>query len=207
MGNMVWSYFKSDTSIIRQNFADGSEAMLNQLANMLLIGSYACQSVSCYFDRVENGFYGLANFARFAGSAVGSIAVTVMDYIVLRGGKVTFTNINSPGTENWGRPIEFFDSITNKITYLNEFLVKIHSNALSNNDAHLCDFLETELIRPFAAMMKILAELTDNLKIAGEGLGEYQFNKDLQVNLMQYLDNMQIPALNLDFQNQEIESD
>lgn len=193
------SQFQQSTSIsknvsIRQNFHSESENLLNDVVNELLFDAYTCKSMAYYFDRDNVGLFGMADFNRWIAYDCSQKARIVMDYIVERGGEVSFDDIKKPDSQDWGSPLDSLKSLLKYKQILYDLVLKIHETACNNNDPHLTDFLETELIEPVATIIRKIAVLVSNLSVAGTGLGEYQFNKDLEKHLSQIITVSKLPS-------------
>lgn len=174
-------------SLIRQNFHDESESLLNDLINLLLENSYTCKSMAYYFDRDVIGLFGMADFNRWCAFDNAINARKVMDYIVERGGRVCLDDIKKPDTTEWGAPIESLKSLLKEYQELYDLVLRVHDKAHENHDPHLNDFLETELVEPVATIIRKIGVLISNLSTAGTCLGEYEFNKDLEKRLFQII--------------------
>lgn len=188
MGNYTGSFSRSESGVIRHNFAQDSEEFLNSLINILLSGCYGCESMAYYFDRSDIGLYGMADFCRYGSFFVMRINRTIMDYIVERGGKISLATIARP---DWGSnmtPMKFLESLLLKLRDLYNFGLKVHENADIKNDPNLTDFLEAEMIEPVAIMIREIEVMLCNLNLAGTGLGEFEFNKDLERYLKEYVE-------------------
>ena len=61
----------------------------------------------------------------------------------------------------------------------NQCLLDLHKLAKSHTDPHLTHYLETEFLQEQAKMINLLAKHHTNLIRVGEGLGVYEFDKDL----------------------------
>ena len=63
---------------------------------------------------------------------------------------------------------------------VNEQLLRLHKVAADNNDPQFTDFLEGEFLKEQVDSEKQLADYITQIKRAGEGLGVYLFDKNLQ---------------------------
>ncbi|RMZ94424.1 ferritin, partial [Brachionus plicatilis] len=179
---------RSESGVIRHNFSQQSEEFLNNLVNILITGCYGCESMAYYFDRSDIGLYGIADFCRYSSFFVMRLNKTIMDYIVERGGKISLVTIPKP---DWGHninPIKFMECLLGKLRDLYNFGLKAHENADIKNDPNLTDFLEIELIEPVSMIIREIEVMLCNMNLAGTGLGEFEFNKDLERYLHEYVD-------------------
>lgn len=189
MGNYTGSFYsRSESGVVRQNFAQDSEEFLNSLINILIAGCYGCESMAYYFDRSDIGLYGIADFCRYGSFFVMRLNKTVMEYIVERGGKVSLASIPKP---DWGHnmtPMKFLECLLTKLRDLYNYALKVHENADTKKDPNLTDFIETELIEPISLIIREIEVMVCNLNLAGTGLGEFEFNKDLERYLNEYVE-------------------
>merc|ERR1711890_170407 len=88
-------------SAIKQNFHLESEAWINKQINMELYASYVYLSMSAYF-----ALHGFANRFRAASAEEKDHAEKLIDYQIMRGGRVSFQAIAKPNVEDWGTAIE-----------------------------------------------------------------------------------------------------
>lgn len=167
---------------IRQNLSDESVDQINQLINLFWQADYVCHSMAYYFDRAEVGLYGLAVFNRKCAFNNFRLAQKLMDYLVVRGGRVVLDDIDKPDTLEWGQPVESLQSLLNVKKSLYDAALKVHTTAEKAQDPHLTDFIEEEYIRPLSLSIRRLGVLISNLQTAGQGLGVYQFNKHIVKN-------------------------
>ncbi|CAF0724142.1 unnamed protein product [Brachionus calyciflorus] len=188
MGNYTASYTRTDNGLIRHNFTTDSEEYLNNLINVLFTGCYNCEAMAYYFDRSDIGLYGMADFCRYGSFYVTRINKKVMDYVVERGGRICLATITKPEWVSNTTPLKYLETLCVKLKELYNFGQKIHENADIKNDPNLTDFLETELIEPLALMIREIEVLWSNLSLAGSGLGEFEFNKDLERYINQFMD-------------------
>jgi len=136
-----------------------------------------------YFDRQDIGLFGMANFYRWCAPDSYQCSRLLMDYLVVRGGEVQFQAIKKPEKSEWGTPIQALEYLLDLKKVINQQVLKVHSVACEQNDAHLNDFVETSLLRPLVEFVRKVGVLIANIERAGPKLGEYQFNKDLELYL------------------------
>jgi ferritin len=148
-----------------------------------------------YFDREDIGLFGMANFYRWCAREGYQCARLLMDYLVVRGGEVQFKTIKKPEKDEWGTPLESLQYLVDLKKVINQQVLKVHSSACESNDAHLRDFLETVLLRPLVEFLRKVAVLITNLERAGTKLGEYQFNKDLELYLLDIMRDVKVSNL------------
>jgi len=148
-----------------------------------------------YFDREDIGLFGMANFYRWCAREGYQCARLLMDYLVVRGGEVQFKTIKKPEKDEWGTPLEALEYLIDLKKVINQQVLKAHSVGCENNDAHLKDFLETVILRPLVEFLRKVAVLITNLDRAGSKLGEYEFNKDLELYLLDIMRDVKVSQL------------
>jgi ferritin heavy chain len=168
---------------IRHNFSDQIECGINDLINVFYTGAYTCRSMQFYFDRDEVGLYGMADLNRCKADYQLNFVRKLEDYQVVRGGRVCLTSIKKPEKDDWGTPLESLEYLLNMKKNQIQCCLKLHDICETNNDEHLKEFLEQEFLEPLYNSIRKIGVLITNLQRAGTGLGEYEFNKDIELHL------------------------
>ena len=163
----------------RQNFSKAAEDALNAQVNAELTASYVYEAIAAYFDRDEVALKGFHKFFKDSADEERKHAQEFISYINLRGGRVTFAPIAAPAKSEW-TPLESLEDALALEKSVNEKLLQLHAVADENNDPHLADWLEGEFLGEQVEANKKLAGYIANLKRAGEGLGVFLFDKELQ---------------------------
>jgi len=148
-----------------------------------------------YFDRQDIALFGMANFYRWCARESYQCSRLLMDYLVVRGGQVQFQTIKKPEKNEWETPIQSLEYLVDLKKVINQQVLKVHSVAKEQNDAHLNDFLETVILRPLVEFIRKLAVLIVNVERAGPKLGEYQFNRDLELYLLDLMRDVKVSHL------------
>lgn len=170
----------ASVSKVRQNFHAASEQAINDQINMELSASYVYQSMAMYFDRDDVALPGFSKFYSHNSEEEREHAEKLMKYLNKRGGRVVLKDIKRPERDEWGNGLQSLEIALDLEKKVNESLLKLHVVASENNDPHLADFLESEYLEEQVESIKKLGDMVTKLKRAGEGLGEYLFDKDLQ---------------------------
>ena len=113
-----------------------------------------------------------------------------------RGGKVVFQDISKPTAMEWGSALEamqaalelektvdfiFFIQFTHFFSLqVNQSLLDLHKVGQDVNDAHFCDFLETEYLGEQVDAIKEISDLITKMIRAGDGLGLHTIDKELE---------------------------
>lgn len=168
---------------IRQNFSEKSETQINNLINYLMIGGYQCIAMGSYFDRDEVGLFGMAHFAKWASVELYQLVRVLSDYVVLRGGRVYVDKVMKPMKTEFKSAVEALELVLQVKEIAYEHVLEIHKSAVDECDPSLAHFVESVLLRPLVALNRQLVVLISNAKRAGTDLGEYEFNKHLEVYL------------------------
>lgn len=167
-------------SLIRQNFHEETEAGINKQINLELYASYVYQSMALYYDRDDIAFPGFHKFFKHNSDEEREHAEKFMKYQNKRGGRVVLRDVTKPEKDEWGTPLQALEAALALEKNVNQSLLNLHALGASHNDATFCDFLESEFLAEQVDAIKELSDMITRLKRAGPGLGEYQFDKDLQ---------------------------
>ena len=113
-----------------------------------------------------------------------------------RGGKVVFQDISKPTAMEWGSALEamqaalelektvdfiLFIQFTHFFSLqVNQSLLDLHKVGQDVNDAHFCDFLETEYLGEQVDAIKEISDLITKMIRAGDGLGLHTIDKELE---------------------------
>ncbi|CAG0920895.1 unnamed protein product [Notodromas monacha] len=184
-------------SQIRMNFHEESEAGINKQINWELYASYVYLSMSSYFSRDDVALPGLAKFFGKASDEEREHAQKLIAYQNKRGGRVVLNPIDKPSQDEWGNAIDSLVAALELEKTVNQAsdecissaslicercwdsLLDLHGIATKHNDAQFCDFLESEYLGEQVEAQKELGDLITQLKRAGPGLGEWQFDQML----------------------------
>jgi len=163
-------------SLIRQNYAEESEAAVNKQINMELYASYVYMSMAYHFDRDDVALDGFHKFFKHQSDEEREHAEKLMKYQNSRGGRIVLQDIKSPAVE-WDSHVKALEDALALERKVNESLLKLHKVAGDNTDPHLCDFLEEEFLDEQVKSINEISKLLTNAKRCGDGLGIYQFDK------------------------------
>merc|ERR1712038_430289 len=100
-----------------------------------------------------------------------------MEYQAKRGGRVVFQDIAKPSSMEWGTPLEAMEAALELEKTVNQSLLDLHKACDSKGDAHLCDFIEAEL----------LGDLITKIKRAGDDWDSISWTRRLDLNLESFL--------------------
>ena len=166
---------------IRQNFHQETENGINNQINMELSASYTYQSMAFYFDRDDVALPGFSAYFKHNSEEEREHAEKLMKYLNKRGGRVSLQDIRKPSQDEWGTGLQALQTALDLERQVNQSLLNLHALGSSKNDAHLCDFLESEFLNEQVESIKELGDKITQLKRAGPvGLGEYLFDRDLK---------------------------
>merc|ERR1712080_810216 len=165
-------------SPVKQNFHQDSEAVINKQINMELY-AYVYLSMSAYFARDDIALHGFAKRFRAASAEEKEHAEKLIDYQVMRGGRVLFREIAKPSTDEWGTAMDAIQASLELERTVNQALLDMHKSAGDNNDAQMTDFLEGTFPNEQVEAIKEIADLVTKMKRAGDGLGLHIIDKEL----------------------------
>lgn len=166
-------------SNVKQNFHLETEAFINKQINMELYASYVYLSMSAYFARDDLALHGFSKRFRAASAEEREHAEKLIDYQVMRGGRVAFQTIAKPSIDEWGTALEAVQSSLELERTVNESLLALHKVASEHNDAQMTDFVEGTYLEEQVEAIKEIADLVTKMKRAGDGLGLHIIDKEL----------------------------
>merc|ERR1712211_62515 len=114
-----------DGGVLRQNYHEDCEALINKQINMEFYASYVYLSMSSYFSRDDQALPGFAShFAREAEEERGH-GMKLMAYQSKRGGRCVFQDIAKPVTMEWGTCLEAMEAALELEKTVNESLLEL----------------------------------------------------------------------------------
>lgn len=170
-------------SRIRQNYHEDCEAAINKQINMELYASYVYLTMAYHFDRDDVALEGFHKFFKHQSDEEREHAQKLMEYQNKRGGRLVFQDVKKPAKIEWDTSISALEDALALEKKVNESLLAIHSCASDKNDAHLCDYLESEFLDEQVQSINEIGKLIKNAERCGTGLGEFQFDKLTMSNL------------------------
>ncbi len=172
-----------NVSLARQNYADDSEAAINEQINVEYNASYAYHSLFAYFDRDNIALKGLAKFFKESSEEEREHAEKLMKYQNIRGGRVILHPITGPPSEfahvEKGDALYAMEIALSLEKLVNEKLLNLHNVAESNNDPQLADYIASEFLYEQVKSIKKIAEYVTQLRLVGKGHGVWHFDQRL----------------------------
>ncbi|CAL0324685.1 unnamed protein product [Lupinus luteus] len=172
-----------NVSLARQNYADETEAAINEQINVEYNVSYVYHSLFAYFDRDNIALKGLAKFFKESSDEEREHAEKLIKYQNIRGGRVILHPITSPPSEyvhaEKGDALYALELTLSLEKLVNEKLLNLHSVAVRNNDPQLADFIESEFLTEQVEAIKKIAEYVTQLRLVGKGHGLWHFDQSL----------------------------
>jgi len=167
------------TSNVRQNYHAETEAAINKQINMELYASYVYLNMAYHFDRSEIALEGYHTYFKNQSDEEREHAQKLMKYQNVRGGTILLKDVAAPPdmAANSNDHIASLEAALELERKVNDSLLKLHALGDSHNDAHLCDFLESEFLDEQVQSINEIAKLITNAKRCGDGLGIFQFDK------------------------------
>merc|ERR1711934_324345 len=175
--NNTMSKTDVSTSQVSQNFGSIQEAALNEQINMELYASYAYQAAARYFQRDDVGLFGFAHFFQESSDEEREHAEKFQKYLMMRGGRLTLTDIKAPPTE-YESGLAAMEAALQLERDVNDSIIRMHKIADEQGDSQMCDFLEGNFLNEQVEGIKAIGDYVTNLKRVGPGLGEYIFDKE-----------------------------
>ncbi|XP_072229873.1 ferritin, lower subunit [Leuresthes tenuis] len=169
-------------SAVKQNFHAETEGDVNKLINLKLSASYTYLSLGMYFDRDDVALPNFSSFFLERSVKEREQAEKLLEYQNMRGGRILLQTIAKPSKDDWRGGL---DALSFSLEYqksLNTCVLEVHRRAGTNNDPHLCDFLEQDFLIDSHDTIKKLGDYVGSLTrlVASEtqgSMGEYLFDK------------------------------
>ncbi|PNW78664.1 hypothetical protein CHLRE_09g387800v5 [Chlamydomonas reinhardtii] len=170
-------------SLARVDFHPACEAAINEQVNIEYNVSYLYHALWAYFDRDNVALPGLAAFFKAGSEEEREHAELLMEYQNRRGGRVVLGAISMPDLDlsasEKGDALYAME-LALSLEKLNfQKLRQLHSVADEHGDASMADFVEGELLNEQVEAVKKVSEYVSQLRRVGQGLGVYQFDKQL----------------------------
>jgi ferritin heavy chain len=136
-----------------------------------------------YYLRDDVGLFGVSDFNCYLADKHLKYVRKLENYQIVRGGQVVLKTVQKPEKEEWGRPVDSFKYLIEMKKEQVKSCLKLHEIGEKNKDEHLKELIEMDFLEPLYEGLRKFAVLLRNVERAGTGLGEYEFNKDLELNL------------------------
>jgi ferritin heavy chain len=136
------------------------------------------QFKSIYFGRDDVALHGFSKFFKHNSDEERDHAEKFMKYQNRRGGSVVFKDVLKPEKFEWSSGLEALEAALDLEKKVNQALLDIHGVGRAKNDAHFCDFIESEFLNEQVEAIKDLGDKITRAKRAGPGLGEFLFDKE-----------------------------
>merc|ERR1712066_457788 len=172
--------FVAMASIIRQNYSERCEALINKQINMEFHASYVYMAMGYYFERDDVALSGFAKFFKKASGEEREHGTRFMEYQNVRGGRIVLKPIDAPTKQSWDSAVEAMQDAIELEKTVNQSLLLLHAGAGEDGDPHLCDFLETHYLDEQVKAAKELSDLLTKMKRAGDSVGLHIIDKELE---------------------------
>jgi ferritin heavy chain len=169
----------------RQDWHEDCEAALNSQINKEIMASQAYQAMWAFFARDDVGLVNIAAFFKQESADERTHSQKLIDYQLLRGGKVNFTAIEAPvhefkATDDKSDALVAFEAALVLEKEVNSALKAIHAIGTQHNDITLCGFLESEFLMHQLESQRELALLISKLtRIGTDAQSLLSFDNDL----------------------------
>jgi ferritin heavy chain len=165
-------------NIVRYNYHEDSEGLINRQINLELYASYVYTAMSHYYDRYDVALKGHRDYFAKMAKEENEHANKFMEYQNKRGGTIVLLDVKAPTQQSWSSPLEAHETALQLEKDVYQALLELHAVASQHNDPHLADYLESEFLDEQVKSIKEYADYITNLKRVGTGLGEYIFDKE-----------------------------
>ena len=167
-------------SLARQKFHEEVEAGINAQINKEFSAMHAYLAMAAYFDRDDVALTNISEFFKKSAQEEKEHAEKLIEYQNKRGGRVVLSDIKAPAEHEFATALKAFESALALEKSVNQSLLDLHALSDSHNDYQFSDFLEGQYLAEQVDGIKQLANYVAQLKLVGDGLGVYVFDKNFQ---------------------------
>ncbi|KAF8397218.1 hypothetical protein HHK36_016126 [Tetracentron sinense] len=164
------------------NMKDMTKRVLKR-ANVEYNVSYVYHAMYAYLDRDNIALKGIAKFFEESSEEERQHAEKLMEYQIMRGGKVRLLSILNPLSEfdhfEKGDALYAMELALSLEKLTNEKLLNLLSVADRNNDVQLAHFVESEFLTEQVEAIKKISEYVAQLRRVGKGHGVWHFDQML----------------------------
>ena len=174
-------------SFARSGFANECERALNAQINVEYNVSYIYHAMWAYFSRDNVALKGFAEHFKREALEERAHAEQLMEYVNLRGGRVELQQLLPPQSEydhpEKGCALYALELSLSLEKLNNDKLCELHRVADDAGDAHMCDFLEGEMLAPQVESVREVSEMVATLLRMGppgDGMAAWHFDQTLR---------------------------
>ena len=174
-------------SFARSGFASECERALNAQINVEYNVSYIYHAMWAYFSRDNVALKGFAEHFKREALEERAHAEQLMEYMNLRGGRVELQQLLPPQSEydhpEKGCALYALELSLSLEKLNNDKLCELHRVADDAGDAHMCDFLEGEMLAPQVESVREVSEMVATLLRMGppgDGMAAWHFDQTLR---------------------------
>ncbi|RWS08058.1 ferritin heavy chain-like protein, partial [Dinothrombium tinctorium] len=154
--------------------------LLQKQINSELSASLVYLNMAAHFDNVDIGRKGFAKFFKHSSFEEREHAQKIIDYVNLRGGRVTAVDVKMPIRDEWPDALTALREAMELETKVNNEIHEIHYKAEHVcKDPHLMDFLESEFMEEQINSINELRHMISMLSAMNNGMGEYHIDREL----------------------------
>ncbi|CAF1070337.1 unnamed protein product [Didymodactylos carnosus] len=167
-----------DKNLIRINYHQDNEGLINRQINIELYASYVYQALAFHFDRYDVAFKGNHKYFKEMAEKKVEHAKSLLEYQNKRGGTIVYMDVEKPTQQNWNSPLEAHEVALQLEKDIYNAFLELHASACKHNDPHLTEYIEGEFLDKQVDKIKEYGDYITNWKRVGLGLGEYVFDKE-----------------------------
>lgn len=156
------------------------EDIINKQINQELMASYVYMALYSYFGNTQVAFSNIQAFFKKSSEEERQHALTLIDYVNMRGGTVFLKQINIPNIN--------YDMLTVKDAFstalelenlVTKNLLAIHQEATENGDVQLGTFIEDKFLNEQYESMKQLGDMLTNISRCKSEFELLMFDKEM----------------------------
>jgi ferritin heavy chain len=174
----------STNSLGRQRYSEECEDALNEQINVEYNVSYMYHCMFAYFGRDNVSLPGFSEYFKAASLEERGHAEQMMEYQLLRGGKVKLFPIFAPAMHDFDHDVKgdalYAMELSLALEKLNnEKLLSLQQVATDNDDPQMTDYIEGTFLGDQVQSIYKTSKLVSELKRVGQGHGVWNLDRQL----------------------------
>jgi len=155
------------------------ETAVNHQINVELSAFYTYTAMGNYFLRSDLALHNIGKFFLKSADEEKDHAQLLIDYNHKRGGTTTYSDIKAPPAfDSNFSALDAMEKALNLEIEVNGHLLTMHKHA--EHDPEFSDFIEANFLHEQVNAIRELRGYITNLKMCGEGLGTFLFDKNFK---------------------------
>ncbi|XP_055351693.1 soma ferritin-like [Paramacrobiotus metropolitanus] len=166
--------------LARQNFHTEVEGSLNRLINHCLNNSNTYLAMFSYFSQDDVALMKCSKWFKACSDKTRLYALRLIAVQNLRGGRLVLKDIKGPELDSWPSTVNAMQHLLRMEKELQALFLDSHGIAERHGDSEFSHEIASVYLKELEESVKTIADHLANLRRVGFGLGEYQFDRNLE---------------------------